>query len=79
VKSATSKNFLAKWSFNLLNEVGDSLCKQKTERKGEGLSENSGFGYKAFLSHEEFLKKAKETERITVVCKVSITNKGLCQ
>jgi hypothetical protein len=72
--SATSTNFIAKWDFNLLNETGVSLCTENGyERKGEKLAEENGLGSRRFFSHEDFLKKAKETERITILCKVSVT------
>jgi hypothetical protein len=71
--SATSEDFLAKWNFNLLNQGRDSMKIVFFERKGEDLS--SGWGKSQFIPHEEFLKKAKDAEQITIVCKVRITNK----
>jgi hypothetical protein len=74
--SATSKNFLAKWDFDLLNEAGNSLRTENGyERRGETLAAENGLGSRRFMSHEEFLKKAKDCERITVVCKVRVTKK----
>jgi hypothetical protein len=67
---ATSTDFQAKWEVNLLNEAGTSFRARNFEEKGEKLAEDGGLGISRFLSHNEALKQAKETEKITVVCKV---------
>jgi hypothetical protein len=68
--SATSTNFLAKWDISLLNEAGDSLrIKNDYELRGEDFADG-GWGNPEFLSHYEFLKRAQNSKKVTVVCKV---------
>jgi hypothetical protein len=67
--SATSSNFLAKWDVSLLNDFGVSMTSRKFERAGEKFADNDGWGVSHSLAHDGFLKQAKDSGRITIVCK----------
>jgi hypothetical protein len=64
LETATSLNFLAKWSFSFLNAAGVKVKSKSLERSGALL--NQGYGLAKFMSHQELANN----ESITIEAKV---------
>jgi hypothetical protein len=69
LKSASSKDFLSKCIFRLVNVEGTKVAAKLFERAGEEFNNNAGWA--TFMSHQELLsEKVVNKESITVEAKV---------
>ena len=69
-ESSVETNFVAKYSFSILNKSAQKTNLKLVERDGKQFE--VGYGVHSFISHED-LEENIDDDMITIVCKVSFS------